>query len=126
MEQHPDYNAAFKKAYAGLNAAQKEAVDAIEGPVMVVAGPGTGKTQILSVRIGNILQQTDTQPENILCLTYTDAGTIAMRRRLLRSLVRMRTVCRYKRFMLFVMRLFKAIRTSLESVTSTLSAIWRT
>ena len=83
MEQHPDYNAAFKKAYAGLNAAQKEAVDAIEGPVMVVAGPGTGKTQILSVRIGNILQQTDTQPENILCLTYTDAGTIAMRRRLL-------------------------------------------
>ncbi len=83
MEQHPDYNEAFQKAYEGLNAAQKEAVDAIEGPVMVVAGPGTGKTQILSVRIGNILQKTDTNPENILCLTYTDAGTIAMRRRLL-------------------------------------------
>ena len=50
---------------------------------MVIAGPGTGKTQILAARIGKILLDTDTAPENILCLTYTDAGTIAMRRRLL-------------------------------------------
>ena len=50
---------------------------------MVIAGPGTGKTQILAARIGKILLETDVFPENILCLTYTDAGTIAMRRRLL-------------------------------------------
>ncbi len=50
---------------------------------MVIAGPGTGKTQILAARIGKILLDTDISPENILCLTYTDAGTIAMRRRLL-------------------------------------------
>lgn len=50
---------------------------------MVIAGPGTGKTQILAARIGKILLETDASPENILCLTYTDAGTIAMRRRLL-------------------------------------------
>lgn len=50
---------------------------------MVIAGPGTGKTQILASRIGKILLETDTQPENILCLTYTDAGVVAMRRRLL-------------------------------------------
>ena len=50
---------------------------------MVIAGPGTGKTQILAARIGKILLDTDASPENILCLTYTDAGTIAMRRRLL-------------------------------------------
>ena len=46
--------AAFNEAYGALNAAQKEAVDTIEGPVMVIAGPGTGKTQILTLRIANI------------------------------------------------------------------------
>ena len=73
----------FKQVYDQLNNEQKIAVDAIEGPVMVIAGPGTGKTQILSARIGKILLETDTQPENILCLTYTDAGTLAMRKRLM-------------------------------------------
>ena len=76
-------DASFKQAYAALNRDQQKAVDHIEGPVMVVAGPGTGKTQILALRIGNILQQTDAQPQNILCLTYTDAGAIAMRKRLM-------------------------------------------
>ncbi|MBS1934709.1 MAG: ATP-dependent helicase, partial [Bacteroidetes bacterium] len=73
----------FQKVYNGLNANQRLAVDTIEGPVMVIAGPGTGKTQILSARIGKILLETDALPENILCLTYTDAGAVAMRRRLL-------------------------------------------
>jgi DNA helicase-2/ATP-dependent DNA helicase PcrA len=73
----------FREEYEKLNEHQKLAVDTIEGPVMVIAGPGTGKTQILASRIGKILLETDTQPENILCLTYTDAGVVAMRKRLL-------------------------------------------
>src|SRR5205809_1865596 len=73
----------FNKEYERLNEQQKRAVDTIDGPVMVIAGPGTGKTQILSARIGKILLDTDTQPQNILCLTYTDAGVIAMRKRIL-------------------------------------------
>ena len=48
----------FEKYYKQSNKAQKEAVDAVEGPVMVVAGPGTGKTQILTLRIDNILSET--------------------------------------------------------------------
>ena len=72
----------FEEAYNNLNIHQRIAVDTIEGPVMVIAGPGTGKTQILAARIGKILLDTDALPENILCLTYTDAGAIAMRRRL--------------------------------------------
>ncbi len=76
-------NQQFREAYGRLNEQQRAAVDKLEGPVIVVAGPGTGKTQILSARIGKILSETDAAPENILCLTYTDAGTIAMRRRLL-------------------------------------------
>ncbi|HMK03054.1 MAG TPA: ATP-dependent DNA helicase [Ferruginibacter sp.] len=73
----------FDEEYQRLNEQQRKAVDAIEGPVMVIAGPGTGKTQILASRIGKILLETDASPENILCLTYTDAGVVAMRKRLL-------------------------------------------
>ncbi|XVJ67612.1 MAG: ATP-dependent helicase [Lacibacter sp.] len=73
----------FSEEYQKLNERQRLAVDTIEGPVMVIAGPGTGKTQILASRIGKILLDTDALPENILCLTYTDAGVVAMRKRLL-------------------------------------------
>ncbi len=72
----------FSDRYHSLNSAQKQAVDTIEGPVMVVAGPGTGKTELLSVRVANILSKTDTLPENILCLTFTESGQAAMRERL--------------------------------------------
>ena len=72
----------FKTQYARLNKAQKEAVDTIEGPVMVIAGPGTGKTSILTLRIAHILQKTDTPPGGILAITYTDAGVRAMRTKL--------------------------------------------
>ncbi|MEK7217649.1 MAG: ATP-dependent DNA helicase [Patescibacteria group bacterium] len=72
----------FNKLYGQLNKAQKEAVDTIEGPVMVIAGPGTGKTQILTLRIANILLKTDTPPGGILALTFTEAGAKEMKRRL--------------------------------------------
>ena len=74
--------AAFESAYQKLNPSQKKAVNTINGPVMVLAGPGTGKTEVLAVRIGNILQQTDTNPSNILCLTFSNAGVNSMNKRL--------------------------------------------
>ena len=74
---------AFEKAFAELNTAQKEAVEAIYGPVMVIAGPGTGKTQILAVRIANILKTLpDTKPDEIVALTYTESAVASMRTRL--------------------------------------------
>lgn len=76
-------NKEFRTAYEKLNREQKEAVDWIEGPVMVVAGPGTGKTQILAMRIANILKKTQISPSNILCLTFTNSGVQAMKERLL-------------------------------------------
>ncbi len=66
-----------------LNTAQNEAVEEIDGPLMTIAGPGTGKTQLLSARVGSILNKTDLLPENILCLTFTDAATVALRKRLI-------------------------------------------
>ena len=76
------YEADFQNIFNKLNQRQKQAASAIEGPVLVNAGPGTGKTQILATRIGKILLDTDAAPHNILCLTFTDAASIAMRNRL--------------------------------------------
>ena len=75
-------NKEFSAAYKQLNKAQQRAVDAIDGPVLVVAGPGTGKTQLLSLRVANILQKTDTDPASVLCLTFTNFAATNMRERL--------------------------------------------
>jgi DNA helicase-2/ATP-dependent DNA helicase PcrA len=83
MQSNPNkYNQKFQEALAGLNPEQLAAVNKMDGPVLVIAGPGTGKTQILAARIGKILTDTDALPGEILCLTYTDAGAVAMRKRL--------------------------------------------
>lgn len=73
---------AFLDGYKKLNAAQKLAVDTVEGPVLVIAGPGTGKTHILTLRIANILRETQANPTNILVLTFTDSAARTVRTRL--------------------------------------------
>ena len=72
----------YTKAYQNLNIQQQEAVNTLTGPVMVVAGPGSGKTQLLSLRVANILNTKDVEPNNIICLTFTDAAAYNMRQRL--------------------------------------------
>ncbi len=67
-----------------LNQKQREAVEYLDGPLLVLAGPGTGKTQLLSEKVAYILKNTDTNPENILCLTFTETGAANMRERLKR------------------------------------------
>ena len=76
-------NKVFQNEYVKLNPQQKKAVDTTEGPVMVIAGPGTGKTQILAMRIANILKSTQVNPSNILALTFTNSGVYQMKKRLL-------------------------------------------
>ncbi len=76
------YNEKFQEALNKLNPEQLSAVEQMDGPILVIAGPGTGKTQILAARIGKILLETDASAHEILCLTYTDAGAVAMRKRL--------------------------------------------
>ncbi len=72
----------FADRYQNLNQEQKAAVNTIEGPVLVVAGPGSGKTELLSLRVANILQKTDALASSILCLTFTEAAATNMRHRL--------------------------------------------
>lgn len=76
----------FQEMFARLNQAQREAVEHVDGPMMVLAGAGTGKTQVLAMRIAHLLRTTGVEPYNILCLTFTEAGVTAMRERLVRIL----------------------------------------
>ncbi len=78
----PSQKTAYLTAYHKLNPEQKQAVDTTDGPVLVIAGPGTGKTQLLSTRVGHILATTDAIAQNILCLTFTESGAATMRERL--------------------------------------------
>ncbi len=73
----------FDKNYSILNEAQKEAVDTVYWPVMVVAWPGTGKTQIIGLRTANIILKARVNPENILITTFTEAWVIAIKQRLI-------------------------------------------
>ena len=75
---------AFAAELARLNERQREAVTHPDGPLLVVAGPGTGKTQLLAARVAWLLAQPDARPQEVLCLTYTDAAARNMRQRLLR------------------------------------------
>ena len=73
----------FQKEFERLNPDQKKAVTTFDGPVLVVAGPGTGKTQVLSMRIAHILLHEEIKPQNILALTFTESGVVAMKERLI-------------------------------------------
>jgi len=75
-------NSVFENNYNLLNLKQRQAVDKIEWPVMVVAWPWTWKTQIIALRTANILRKTDVNPENILITTFTEAWVIAIKKRL--------------------------------------------
>lgn len=73
---------AYLKFYKELNEHQRKAVDITEGPLLVLAGPGTGKTQLVSVRAASIIKKTSVKAGNILILTYTNAAAKAMKERL--------------------------------------------
>ncbi len=75
-------NQNFENRLSKLNPEQRHAVDTIDGPVMVIAGPGSGKTELLALRAGNILNTGHVSPHNILLLTFTESGARNMRERL--------------------------------------------
>lgn len=74
----------FREQYNFLNDRQKQVVDEIYWPIMVVAWPGTGKTQIIALRTANIILKSAIAPENILITTFTEAWVVAIKNRLVK------------------------------------------
>lgn len=94
--------------FAGLNSHQRKAVEAVDGRVLILAGAGSGKTRVLTLRMAHLIRNLSVSPRSILGLTFTNKAASEMRHRLSSlvdiSTAKQLTLCTFHSFCMQVLR----------------------